>query len=62
MFEQQDKGFGLGRWVYWFFGLLAIYAVTTLFPATSSIARFGLFLAYVGVGIAWQQIKRSRKD
>lgn len=62
MFETQDKGFGLGKWVYAFFVLMAIYGVSTLFPRTPWIARLGLLLAGIGIGIAKAKIKKARRE
>lgn len=61
MFEQQDKGFGMGKWVYWFFGLFAVYGVSTLFPKGSWIARAGLFLAWIGIGVGRMQFRKINK-
>jgi uncharacterized membrane protein YjjB (DUF3815 family) len=61
MFQAPNYGFGMGKWVYWFFAIMAIYGLTTLFPHNRVLAAVGGFFGAVGIAILRHQFSRLRK-
>jgi hypothetical protein len=57
---QPDQGFGLGKWLYWFFGVMVIYAVAVLFPKNRIAASIAAFFAIIGIAIIRYQIAKLR--
>jgi hypothetical protein len=60
MFEQ-NFGSRASRWLKWFMGAAAIYAVASLWPDNQTIAIIGAVCAAVGIWIARRQIVKGRR-
>jgi hypothetical protein len=61
MFEQNFGG-RYANWLKWFLFLMAIYALSTLWPENRTVVILGGFVAAVGIGIVRYQIKKSRRE
>jgi hypothetical protein len=60
MFEQ-NYGSKTTRWLYWFIGAMAVYALSTLWPRSRMIVWIGAACALLGINIARWEIARDRK-
>lgn len=67
---QQNYGAKDTRWLYWFMGVMIIYALLTLFPQTERLAGWvgavltalGIFLFRLAMGRwIWDKLFPSRK-
>ena len=61
MFDH-DYGFGPGKWLRWLFGLLAVYAVLTMFPENATVMKIAGLLAIAAVAVARWKISSFRRD
>ena len=58
-----DQNFGSSstRWLKWFIAVMAIYAVTSIWPENRILAVIGLVFASVGITLARRQIAKGRR-
>ncbi len=57
-----DQGLGLGKWLYWFIGVMAVYGLLTMFPENKIAAGAAGVFAVVGIAIARHQIAKGRRE
>jgi hypothetical protein len=57
-----DQGFGPGKWLWWFVGLMSAYGVLTLFPENAVAAKIGGLLAIAEIAVVRYRVARTRKS
>jgi hypothetical protein len=60
MFEQNYGGKQV-RWLYWFMGAMAVYALSTLWPNSRAVIWIGAVFASLGIALIRREIRRNRK-
>ena len=58
MFDHK-RGLGPGKWLWWFMGVMVVYALLYMFPATEPIAaRLGQLIFFVAIVlIVWRVLR-----